>query len=308
MLYSPARAPAHGDPEPLDRMKINSIRIATWNCFGTPQSIEDFFESRPFWPERLCAPAVIETLRQYDIVCVQENFVEGVRAALVQIQREAEFSELWLDPLGYNAADKTLTGSGLAILSRFPMDVYFEKLARGGGPDGLARKGFARARVRLPGGQELYVHNTHLQADDFRVGDEECRRIRRRQIERLVQSVLEVMGPGIPSILCGDLNVPAGTDEYDEIASLLLPTHHDPVDTSVVTYDTINNEMTRAFHCGGPDQGRLDHIWVDRGVESHEPHLFLQAPLDDVPSRPADYGGRVFASDHFGLGMTIKLK
>lgn len=289
-------------------MKKNSIKIATWNCFGTPQSIEDFFASKPFWPERLVARAVFETLRQYDIVCVQENFVEGVRAALLQIQREAEFSELWLDPLGYNAEDKTLTGSGLAILSRFPMEVYFEKLAPGGGPDGLARKGFARARLRLPGGRELYVHNTHLQADDFRVGDAECRRIRRLQLEGLVRSVLEAMSLGIPSILCGDLNVPAGTDEYDEIASLLAPTHEDPIDTKVVTYDTVNNDMTRAFHCGGPEQGRLDYIWVDRAVEYDEAHLFLHEPLENIPSRPLDYSGRVFASDHFGLGLTLRLR
>lgn len=288
-------------------MSLHSIKIATYNIFGTPQSFEGFLKSQPFWPERLLMPEVAQTLRHYDIVCIQENFLAGMQQTVLQMQRQAGFPELWADPQTPCGITKTLTGSGLAILSRFPLDVTVETLEKGGGPDGLARKGFCVARVRLPSNQEIWVYNTHVQADDFRVGDEECRRIRKRQLEGFLNSVRQATRAGIPTLVCGDFNVPANTDEYDEIAQMLLPTHADPITPSAITYDTIHNDMTREFHSGGPAQARLDYIWVDRNLSAEHPHIFLAEPLQNVPARPSDYHGNVHASDHYGLGLTVHL-
>src|SRR4051794_40405810 len=97
------------------------LRIATWNCFGAPTSADDFFAGRPFWPERLESRAVLETLADYDLVCVQENLVERVRESLERLQRAGGFAELWFDPMGPDLDDNTFVGGGLAILSRFPL-------------------------------------------------------------------------------------------------------------------------------------------------------------------------------------------
>src|SRR5262245_53786449 len=94
------------------------LRLATWNCFGAPPSLEDFLEGRPFWPERMTAPRVLECLSCFDIVCVQENFVTGVRERLEVLRSACGFSEIWIDPMGPDGEDKTLVGGGLAILSR----------------------------------------------------------------------------------------------------------------------------------------------------------------------------------------------
>src|SRR5687768_7970365 len=89
------------------------VRIATWNCFGAPQSLEDFLSGRPFWPERLEDPAVVATLAGYDIVCIQENLVDRVRVSLEALQVAAGFSELWFDPMGPCGQSKTFVGGGL---------------------------------------------------------------------------------------------------------------------------------------------------------------------------------------------------
>jgi hypothetical protein len=142
------------------------VRIATWNCFGVPPSAEDFFAGNPFWPERFDSKALLSELACHDVVCIQENLLEGVRARLARIQADAGFTELWFDPMGPDLEDGTFVGGGLAILSRFPLSVRFVRLPRGAGPDGFARKGFAVADVGLPSGRVIHVVNTHLQADD----------------------------------------------------------------------------------------------------------------------------------------------
>src|SRR5687768_11253672 len=100
----------------MARLMRQLLRIATWNCFGAPPTAEDFFAGRPFWPERLTAEKVVGTLSEYDIVCVQENLLDGVRQRLEQLRRAAGFAEIWFDPMGPDADDGTFVGGGLAIL------------------------------------------------------------------------------------------------------------------------------------------------------------------------------------------------
>src|SRR5262249_48479136 len=157
---------------------LERIRIATWNCFGAPVSADDFFSGRPFWPERLESRALIETLASFDIVCIQENFVERVRQSLERVRDLAGFAVLWFDPMRPALDDGTFSCGGLAIPCRWGMRTRFLRLPRGAGPDGLARKGFVVADVGLPSGREVVVVNTHLQADDPHVPASACREAR----------------------------------------------------------------------------------------------------------------------------------
>src|SRR5262249_34596967 len=104
------------------------LRVATWNCFGAPVTIDGFFSGKPFWPERLEARKVIETLGSFDVVCIQENFVERVRSSLERVRDEAGFTDLWFDPMGPDLDDGTFSGGGLAILSRWPLSASFLRL------------------------------------------------------------------------------------------------------------------------------------------------------------------------------------
>jgi len=293
----------------MDDRRPASVRLATWNCFGAPQSLEDFLEGRPFWPERLAAPSVIEALSCFDIVCIQENFVGGVHERLEALRIAGGFSDLWHDPPGPDRDDKTLVGAGLVILSRFPVEARFLRLPRGVGADGFARKGAALAEVRLPGGRELFLVNTHLQADDGRVSPEECLSVRKAQIEVLADALAEHLARGVPTVLCGDLNVPCGTTEYEGVLSRRLGASLTDLTAraGLVTYDTEENDVARAFHEGGPERALIDYVWTSKRVSPERVALELVAPLGELSGCPSQYGGRAFASDHFGVGVTITI-
>jgi len=292
----------------VDDQRPLSVRLATWNCFGAPQSLEDFLEGRPFWPERLGSPAVIEALSRFDIVCIQENFVGGVHERLEALRVAGGFSELWHDPPGPDGVDKTFVGAGLVILSRFPLKTRFLRLPRGVGADGFARKGAALAEVRLPGGRELYLVNTHLQADDGRVSPEACLHVRKAQVEVLCDALREPVSSGVPTVLCGDLNVPCGTTEYEGLARRLgerLTDH--TARAGLLTYDTEQNDVARAFHEGGPERALIDYVWTSQRATPERIAMELVAPIGELLGCPPQYAGRAFASDHFGVGVTIKI-
>jgi endonuclease/exonuclease/phosphatase family metal-dependent hydrolase len=291
------------------RDRPERIRLATWNCFGAPQSLDDFLDGRPFWPERLEASPVLETLSSYDIVCVQENMLDGVRERLTRLGEAAGFHEPWFDPMGPSGEDKTLVSGGLLILSRFPMRTHFVRLPRGVGPDAYARKGFALAEVRLPGGRELYVANTHLQADDARISLEECKAVRWAQLEALRDGLLPLLRDGAPVVLCGDLNVAWGSEEYERAARLFGEHMVDVVGPAgFATYDVGRNDVAAAFHEGGPEQALIDYVWAARRhIATRRTAVILDEPLPGLPGAPEGFAGRAFASDHFGVGVVMEI-
>lgn len=286
------------------------IRIATWNCFGVPPSAEDFFAGNPFWPERFESQALIDVLSSHDVVCVQENLLEGVRARLDAIRGTAGFASLWFDPMGPDQADGTFVGGGLAIFSRFPMDVRFVRLPRGAGPDGFARKGFAVADVRLPSGCVIHVVNTHLQADDPIVPLEDCRAARAAQISGLVEAVAALQQRG-PTVLCGDFNVVHGSEEYDALRRSIGDELIDlAAEARLTTWDAERNDVTAHFLVPGtPERALLDYIWVaPERFEARDVRTILDEPLPDATCCPLPPTRRPFASDHFGVGVTLELR
>jgi endonuclease/exonuclease/phosphatase family metal-dependent hydrolase len=283
------------------------IRMATWNCFGVPPSAEDFFAGNPFWPERFASRALIEVLSSHDVVCVQENLLEGVRARLEAIREAAGFAALWFDPMGPDMEDGTFVGGGLAIFSRFPMDVRFIRLPRGAGPDGFARKGFAVADVRLPSGRVIHVVNTHLQADDPLVPLQTCRAARAAQIAGLAAAVASLRRRG-PTVLCGDLNVVHGTEEYDDLRRALGDELLDlAAQANLTTWDAERNDVTAHFLPPGcPERALLDYIWISpERFAASDVRTILDEPLPDAAGCPLPPTRRPFASDHFGVGAVL---
>jgi endonuclease/exonuclease/phosphatase family metal-dependent hydrolase len=110
-------------------------------------------------------------------------------------------------------------------------------------------------------------------------------------------------------VLTGDLNVPHGTDEYDEMRRAL---GHDLVDLSaragLVTYDVAGNDLAARFRSGGPEVALYDYILTSPGrVDATEVRTILVEPLADLAGRPPGYEGRAFASDHYGVGATLTI-
>ncbi len=283
------------------------VRIATWNCFGSITSLQGLLLARPRFPERLVSPALPRALAAFDVVCVQENFLPFVTTALEEVAHEARM-RLWYDRDLPGIAERSVFGGGLAILSRrAPRSVTFTTFeGRSHGFDAYACKGFAVAEFDSPGGRYRVV-NTHLQADDpvFGVGD--ARAVRAAQFEAL----LAALDPRVPTVLAGDLNVPYGSDEYAATVAPALDRaglRDHGAGLPLVTFDPVTNDLLRAV---GPTEvpARLDYVlslgsdalrWTERAA----PRLVLAEPLDE----PLDGGrGRMFASDHYGLGVTLEL-
>jgi len=72
---------------------------------------------------------------------------------------------------------------------------------RSSGADCWASKGFLRVRLRTPGGAEVDVYNTHLDAGPSKAS----LKARRRQLEQLAAAI-ESLSPGQAVIVAGDFN------------------------------------------------------------------------------------------------------
>jgi len=82
----------------------------------------------------------------------------------------------------------------------------------GGRSDCLASKGFLGVRVSGPGGLELDLYNTHLDAR----GDDPNRNIRRKQLEQLAAAI-ERHSTGRPVVVAGDFNTRVSRPEDAEL-------------------------------------------------------------------------------------------
>jgi endonuclease/exonuclease/phosphatase family metal-dependent hydrolase len=163
------------------------------------------------------------------------------------------------------------------------------------------------AMLELPDGARLRIINAHLQSDDLLATVSVCRAVRDYQLGR-IRTLLE--GP-TPAIVCGDFNIEAGSDEYRESLAPMIEQHrlHDPAhDLSLFTFDPQTNGMLRALDPTARPS-RLDYVFTMPGAEAswrvHEsPQLLLDRPLDiTLPGER----GRAFASDHYGLGVSLEL-
>lgn len=279
---------------------MTNLRIATWNCFGAPQDAVSLARRRPLAPERLTHPRIAAELGRYDVVCVQECFVDTCVEALNDVRSACGFSELWVDP--FRSGGEDIFGSGLAVLSRYPMQVvcrYFDRLENGW--DRYARKGYCVAVIALPNGIKVHVLNTHLQAG----GSDHDEIIRHLQLADLSSTLRGLRGP---VLVCGDLNIPAGSAAHQDLMAdwdtlNLIDLAHG---LDLVTHDKEANDLLRKNEADARTY-RLDYLWASNPwswqLKIVDPiHLVLADPLSDLPD---DEGFRLFASDHFGLGATV---
>jgi endonuclease/exonuclease/phosphatase family metal-dependent hydrolase len=146
------------------------------------------------------------------------------------------------------------------------------------------------------------VVNLHLQADDPPDAPLIYGAARAAQI-RAVLDHLEAR-PRLPTIVCGDLNVPEGSEEY---RTVLLPKMRELGYTEVAeglelqTYSPTKNPIVSRFDPFAFDT-RVDYIWT-RGDDARRftvtagPTLLLSEPIE----------GEIFPSDHFGIGVELTL-
>jgi endonuclease/exonuclease/phosphatase family metal-dependent hydrolase len=207
-------------------------------------------------------------------------------------------------------------GSGLLILSRLPMlrigRTPFEAEC---GDDAFSQKAYARVAVDSPGGRQIMIVWSHLQADD----SESDREARRKQIYQLTGTLTRSRAKrrfrDMPVILMGDMNI-AGegqngrpTSEYrDMIAALGMYDayrliYHDAVAHPGYTSDPAGNSLLRLFHGIECPRRRIDYVlWTDPSDTVQVIDCRIEEFATD--SLPA---GISHLSDHFAVRATFEV-
>lgn len=236
------------------------------------------------------------------------------------------FSEVWANSskdrfisglqsqLPYSAWDenteKTQMGSGLLLLSRFPLSHTFTKYEKLVSWDGASQKGFLIATVEIEA-QKLLIAHTHTQADYH--GVDSCKEIRKSNILQLQSGISKAADISTPVILLGDINIigedKSGdrTSEYDflcdTLKSINMKDSYRTLNDSATsapgyTYDAVNNKLIARFaekDAKHKVQQRLDYIFV-RGITP----ISVTVP-NSFTFQPPDGTGTNDLSDHYPL-------
>jgi endonuclease/exonuclease/phosphatase family metal-dependent hydrolase len=279
--------------------------VATWNCFGVPAGLAGVMFGTPHVPERFVAEKVAKALEGYDVICVQESFLDAVAEFMGEVAERLGM-HLWHDRSLAHVLDTSPFGGGLAILAPQPIEVVFEMFEeRGCGFDAWACKGFATCELRTRAGERFRVANLHFQSDDPKLAPHVYVPARAAQLEALLDALQQSEG-GIPTIVCGDLNVPEGSEEYHRVLAPQMRKHNF-VDVALGmglhTYTPARNALVARLDPLA-EGVRVDYIWTSDGAGRTwrtvtPPTLLLAEPMGEQE--------HMYASDHFGIGVELEL-
>lgn len=200
-------------------------------------------------------------------------------------------------------------GSGVLLLSRFPLSDIFTKYEKLVGWDSVSQKGFLLATVEIEA-QKLLI--AHTQADDRGAADA-GQEARKSNILELQSGISKAADISTPVILLGDLNIIGDdksgdrTSEYDflcdTLKSLNMKDSYRTLNDSATsapgyTYDAVNNKLIARFaeeDAKHKVQQRLDYIFV-RGITP----ISVTVP-NSFTFQPPDGTGTNDLSDHYPL-------
>ncbi len=212
-----ARTPARTDPDrspqraspPASLSAPVSLKVVTFNiCDLYWQSQEHAARSFAI-AERLAA-------LNADVIGLQESFIRK--------DREHIFRVLAAAGLPYHHYFRSgLVGSGLSVISRFPIEeAHFFRYSQGGKAykpyhgDWWAGKGVCLTRLRLPGDDAGYIDffNTHAHA---RYNNDSYEEVRMSQAGELADYIRRAATGTSPALVVGDFNTSAGQPQYQTL-------------------------------------------------------------------------------------------
>ncbi|MCB9896719.1 MAG: endonuclease/exonuclease/phosphatase family protein [Planctomycetes bacterium] len=192
---------------------IATLRVGTFN-------IHDLYLASSDRPERMRAIA--------DLLIDTQIQVAGIQEAFVASDREVLFARLG-DQLPYHAYfDYGPVGSGLLIVSAFPIVATsmqpFEARGKWYKPwhgDWWAGKGVASATLACPG-LDVVLMDVHAHAQHDFEDDDEYLDVRTRQMVEIASRVEEAARGDALAFLVGDLNCGPGDSEYEHLSTAPL--------------------------------------------------------------------------------------
>ncbi|SHH10028.1 sphingomyelin phosphodiesterase [Streptoalloteichus hindustanus] len=222
-----------------------------------------------------------------DVVVLQEAFDNEASARLLA-NLAAEYPHqtpvLGRSREGWDAttgpfSDLAVEDGGVSVVSRWPIrerrqHVFTQKC----GAETFAQKGFAYVRLAAPSGA-VHVIGTHLQAEDG--GCDDAAAVRASQLDEIRRFVDERRVPAAePVFVVGDLNVVAGSAEFDR-ALARLDARRPTFAGHPFSWDPGTNSVTAAQYPGQAPQ-HLDYVlplnghpvaatWTNRTTAVHSP-------------------------------------
>jgi endonuclease/exonuclease/phosphatase family metal-dependent hydrolase len=225
-----------------------------------------------------------------DIMAFQEVWTPEARRKLKRAGRRAGLVHTW-------NRSASLGGSGLVVLSRFPIErKRFERFSLRGLPervdhaDYYGGKGFVRIRFQTPGGL-LTLINTHLHA---RYGGEVAHGYRAHRAGQVVELGMASHHTRDPIIALGDFNFSESQPEYSVLRGLTR--------LRDVAADLGRREPTvppdNAYREGHRRGRRIDYVFArdgsERGLRPVRVERVFDEPLE-LGGSPASY------SNHAGV-------
>ena len=250
-----------------------TLDLLSYNTWGLPAPMGHNLKKR--------FAALSGALGGHDVVALQETFTTEAKQLI----------EGRAYPHGFRQSDGGFPmrlGSGLTVLSRFPMtQIRFKPFDRCSLSDCHNRKGVLFTRLEVPGVGSVDVYDTHYQSYTEHVAI-------RIDDNRVMEKFVKENDRGYPTFLLGDFNMLEGEAEYKDLMTRFSPTDifrkSDPM-APWFTWDPARNKFAT-----GSAQERLDYIFY-LPSKSHD--------LDIVETRFAFENDPL--SDHFGLRAKVRL-
>ncbi|MCS6899391.1 MAG: endonuclease/exonuclease/phosphatase family protein [Myxococcales bacterium] len=285
------------------------MRLLTWNCFGTPQSLLDALQEQAVSGERFQAPEVHARCANTDVLCLQELFSKEAQRLFDDLHK-THHPEALRDHNAPHLWPPTLRGTGLGLLSRPPLRApCLWNFRSASGLDRVVRKGALHVRLQV-GTAEIDVVNAHLQAGY----DAAAVKVRAAQLQELRHLVDQVGSPERDLLLCGDLNIDGLRHaregvEYRLLSSLFRDFLDLGAQADEVTFDPHpeGNELALRHEPNGWPQ-RLDYILHRPAAKRPVLRLRMLERVLDRPltSSPPTGHRTAWASDHYGLLATFE--
>lgn len=229
---------------------MSTLRITTYNTHLFAGTALPWIRPQLIYRDDERGHEIVQRLlhSESDIVGLCEVWARAMQ------RRLSESLKAHLPHVAHDDAGSGSMGSGLLLLSRYSIDqstfVPFDDAA---GPESFSGKGFLYALCRIEDMPHRVVL-THTQADD---GGTSYRSVRAKNLSQ-IHRYLESHHSGLPTLLMGDLNVPAhDTDQYDD----LLRTFDGYSDcwteaSAGYTCDPRSNTLAAKYDCHDDSLGR----------------------------------------------------
>ncbi len=236
------------------------------------------------WPHRKDDVAALFRFHRADIFCVQEALpgqMDDLDAAFPQFsyegvgrddgKRQGEFSAVF-----YNQSRFTRLDGGTFWLSETPGECSF-------GWDAACRRVCSWVKLEdKKTGEPLFVFNTHF--------DHRGEKARSESARLILHKIEEISGAGGASVLCGDFNLPPGSEPISLIRTKLqdaFRVSEQPPYASVGTY--------HGFSYDEKPGERIDYVFVSKKWK-----VIRYGALTDSRDRS-------FFSDHLPVLVTLQL-